>query len=314
MDHTAKIYLAGHRGLVGSAILRRLRQAGFERIVTRSRDALDLRDQGAVRRFFESERPEYVFLAAAKVGGILANHNYPADFIYDNLMIEANVIHCAYRYGVRKLLFLGSSCIYPKNCPQPIREEYLLSGYLEPTNEAYAVAKIAGLKLCRSFNEQYGTRFICAMPSNLYGPGDNFHPQNSHVLPALLSRIHHAKITAAPTVTIWGTGTPLREFLYVDDLADACLFLMENEDAPDLINVGSGTEIPIAELAERIKSVTGYRGRFEFDASKPDGTPRKILDSSGIQRLGWKPRTVLETGLRQTYRWYLENSAGLRGQ
>jgi GDP-L-fucose synthase len=314
MDQTTKIYLAGHRGLVGAALLRRLRQAGFERIVTRSRPALDLRDQGAVRRFFEAERPEYVFLAAAKVGGILANHTYPADFIYDNLMIETNVLHCAYRYGVKKLLFLGSSCIYPKNCPQPIREEYLLSGYLEPTNEAYAVAKIAGVKLCQFFNQQYGARFICAMPCNLYGPGDNFHPQNSHVLPALLSRIHQAKLAAAPTVTIWGTGTPLREFLYVDDLADACLLLMEQEDAPDLINVGSGTEIAIAELAERIKSVTGYRGRLEFDAAKPDGTPRKILDSSRIQRLGWTPQTDLETGLRRTYRWYLENSADLRGQ
>lgn len=308
-----KIYIAGHRGLVGSAIARRLALAGQMRIITRSSAELDLRDQAAVRAFFAAERPDYVYLAAARVGGIHANATYPAQFIYDNLMMECNIIDAAYRSGVKKLLFLGSSCIYPKFAPQPMREEHLLTGSLEPTNEPYAVAKIAGIKLCQSYRREYGFNAISAMPTNLYGPHDNFHPENSHVIPALLRRFHEAKAAGSPEVVIWGTGTPRREFLYVDDLADALLFLMEQYDGDEHVNVGTGTDVTIAELAELLARVTGYRGRIVFDADKPDGTPRKLLDVSRLHDLGWQARTSLEKGLAETYDWYaasLEGDAG----
>ncbi|HWV55862.1 MAG TPA: GDP-L-fucose synthase [Longimicrobiales bacterium] len=304
-----RVYVAGHRGLVGSAIVRRLRAEGFEDLVLRTRDELDLRDPGAVRAFFEAERPDYVIVAAAKVGGILANSRYPVEFLRDNLAIELNVIDAAYAAGVRKLLFLGSSCIYPKFAPQPIREEYLLTGALEPTNEPYAIAKIAGIKLCEAYRRQYGADFISAMPTNLYGPGDNFDLETSHVLPALIRKFHEARLTGAPSVTLWGTGTPRREFLHVDDLADACLHLMRHYSGEGTINVGTGEDVTIRELAEVVREVVGYEGDIEFDTSMPDGTPRKLLDVSKLAGLGWRARIPLRDGIEQTYQWYLANHA-----
>lgn len=301
-----KVYVAGHRGLVGSALMRRLEREGFARVVTRTRQELDLTDRQAVVRFFEEERPEYVFLAAARVGGIWANATRPAEFIAENLAIGLNVIDAAYRSGVKKLLYLGSSCIYPKFAPQPIREEFLLTGKLEPTNEAYAVAKIAGIELCRAYNRQYGTRFISVMPTNLYGPGDNFDLETSHVLPALIRKFHEAKEAGAPEVVVWGTGSPRREFLHVDDLADACMFLMRRYEGSEILNIGWGVDISIAELAELVREVVGYRGRIRFDPSKPDGTPRKLLDVSRLEALGWRPRIGLREGIEQTYAWYLK--------
>lgn len=306
MDKRAKIFVAGHRGLVGSAIVRALEAGGWTNLVLRGREDLDLTDQAAVAAFFETERPEFVFLAAAKVGGIVANDRYPADFIYDNLMIEANVIHHAYRCGVQKLLFLGSTCIYPKLAPQPIREEYLLTGSLEPTNEAYAIAKIAGISLCRSYNRQYGTRFIAAMPTNLYGPYDNFDLETSHVLPALLRKFHEATVAGQATVTIWGTGTPLREFIHVDDVAAACLFLMAHHEGDEIVNIGSGVEISIRELALLIAREVGFAGEIVFDTAKPDGTPRKLADVSRLHGMGWRHRIELAEGIRATYQWYLQ--------
>ena len=304
MEQDAKIYVAGHRGLVGSAILRRLKQAGFTNLLYRSLWQLDLRDQGAVARFFSREQPQYVFLAAARVGGIRANSTFPAQFIYDNLLIEANIIHQAHRHGVQKLLFLGSSCIYPKFAPQPMKEEYLLDGKLEPTNAPYAVAKIAGITMCQAYNREYGACFISAMPTNLYGPGDNFDLLDSHVIPALMRRFHLARGRGASEVVVWGTGAPRREFLHVDDLADACLFLMEHYQESDIINVGVGWDLSIRELAELIAAVTGFKGRISFDTTKPDGTPRKLLDVSRLTTLGWQARIHLEEGLRGTYRWF----------
>ncbi len=305
-----KVYIAGHRGLVGSALTRRLTREGFKNLILRTRQELDLADQRAVDAFFRKERPDYVFLAAARVGGILANHTRPAEFIMENLAIAVNVIGAAHRSEVKKLLFLGSSCIYPRHCPQPIKEDYLLTGSLEPTNEPYAVAKIAGIHLCQAYNRQYGTRYICAMPANLYGPGDNFDLETSHVLPALIRRFHEAKTAGAAAVTVWGTGTPRREFLHVDDLADACLFLMREYDDPAIINVGVGEDLSIRELAELVAEVVGYQGRLVFDPSKPDGTPRKLLDVSRLSRLGWRASIPLREGIEQTYRWYLANFAG----
>ena len=308
ISREARIYVAGHRGLVGSAIVRRLKSAGFPNLILRTSQELDLRDQARVKEFFEREKPEYVFLAAARVGGILANMTYPAHFIYDNLMIQSNVIHQAFKAEVKKLLFLGSSCIYPKFAPQPMKEEYLLTGPLEPTNEFYAIAKIAGIKMCQAYNRQYGTNFICATPTNLFGLNDNFDPDTSHVIPALIRKFHEAKVNGAKSVVVWGTGTPRREFLYVDDLADACLFLMENCDAQhaEIINVGTGEDITIKELAEMIKSIVDFNGEIIFDSSKPDGTPRKLLDISRIKKLGWSPKTSLEEGLRATYAYFLQ--------
>lgn len=301
--------VAGHRGLVGSAILRRLQLDGYEHLVTASRRELDLTDQKAVYEFFHQQRPDYVFLAAAKVGGILANSTFPADFIRDNVAIEWNVIDAAYRNGFKKLLFLGSSCIYPKFAEQPMREEYLLSGLLEPTNEPYAIAKIAGIKMCQAYNKQYGTNFISVMPTNLYGPGDNFDLHASHVLPALIRKFHEAKVRSEPTVVVWGTGTPRREFLHVDDLADACVFLMETYEGSEIVNIGVGEDLTIRELAEVIASVVGYRGEIIFDTSKPDGTPRKLLDVTKLNRLGWRARIPLREGIEQTYQWYLQHQA-----
>jgi GDP-L-fucose synthase len=306
MNTTDRIFVAGHRGLVGSAIIRRLAAGGFDRLLVRTRDELDLRRQDAVDRFFEQERPDYVFLAAAKVGGILANDTYPADFIRDNLLIQTNVIDAAYRAETRKLLLLGSSCIYPKHAPQPIREEHLLTGPLEPTNEAYAVAKIAGLEMIRAYRRQLGFRGISVMPTNLYGPNDNFDLESSHVLPALLRRFHEAKLARAPEVVIWGTGTPRREFLHVDDLADACVFLMDRYQGEDALNIGVGEDISIRELAELVQRVVGYGGQLRFDATKPDGTPRKLLDVTRLHDLGWRARTPLAQGVEQTYAWYVQ--------
>ncbi len=304
MKPDAKIFVAGHRGLVGGAILRRLKKAGFTNLLGRSFRQLDLRDQGAVARFFRRERPDYVFLAAARVGGIRANSTFPAQFIYDNLMIEGNLIHQAYLHGVKKLLFLGSSCIYPKFAPQPMKEEYLLDGKLEPTNEPYAVAKIAGIKMCQAYNRQYGTCFISVMPTNLYGPGDNFDLLDSHVIPALMRRFHLARMTGAQEVAVWGSGSPRREFLYVDDLAEACLFLMEHYQESDIINVGVGRDLSIRELAAMMARVTGFKGRLSFDLSQPDGTPRKLLDVRRLTALGWQAKVSLEEGLRRTYQWF----------
>lgn len=301
MDKKSRIYVAGHRGMVGSALLRKLQKEGFENIITRTSSELDLTRQYDVEKFFEENRPDYVFLAAAKVGGILANNTYRADFIYKNLMIEANVIHASYLYGVKKLLFLGSSCIYPKMAPQPMKEEYLLTGPLEYTNEPYAIAKITGIKLCENYRKQYGCNFISVMPTNLYGPNDNYDLQNSHVLPALLRKFHTAKIKGLPYVEIWGTGTPKREFLHVDDLADACLFLMEKYDGDLWLNVGTGKDISIKDLALMIKEIVGYEGELKFDTTKPDGTPRKLLDVSRIHALGWKHKIELDTGIRMVY-------------
>jgi GDP-L-fucose synthase len=305
MNPDSRIFVAGHRGLAGSAICRRLQDEGYRQLILRTRSELDLRDQAAVGRFFVEEKPEYVFLAAAKVGGILANATYPADFLRDNLQIQTHVIDAAWRNGARKLLFLGSSCIYPKFAPQPIREEYLLTGELEPTNEAYAVAKIAGIKMAQAYRRQYGFNAISLMPTNLYGPGDNFDLQNSHVLPALLRKFHEAASNSQREVTIWGSGAPRREFLHVDDLADAAVFLMKNYDSEEIVNVGTGCDLTIRELAEMVRRITDYRGSVVFDSSKPDGTPRKLLDVSRLRSLGWQPRIPLEQGIRDTYSWYV---------
>ncbi len=300
MEKYSKIYIAGHGGMVGSGIERKLRKEEYNNIVTRTSSELDLRNQQAVNDFFEKEKPEYVVLAAAKVGGIHANNTFRAEFIYDNLMIEANIIHAAYLYKITKLLFLGSSCIYPRMAPQPLREDYLLSGYLETTNQPYAIAKIAGIELCDSYRAQYGCNFISAMPTNLYGTNDNYHPENSHVLPALIRKIVLAKKNNEPTVTIWGTGTPRREFLLVDDLADACYFLLQNYNEPGIVNIGSASDISIKELAELIITEVGYKGQLLFDTTKPDGTPRKLMDTSKINSLGWKPSVELKDGIRKT--------------
>src|SRR5665213_3064608 len=307
MQKQSKIYVAGHRGLVGSAVVRKLQKDGFTNLLLRTSAEVDLRDQVAVKAFFEKEKPEYVFLAAAKVGGINANNIYPAEFLYDNLCIQNNVIHQSYKSGVEKLLFLGSSCIYPKNAPQPIKEDYLLSGKLEPTNDAYAIAKIAGIKMCQSYDKQYGCNFISAMPTNLYGPGDNYDLKNSHVLPALLSKFHTATVNNESTVTIWGTGKPRREFLHADDLADACYFLMENYNEPEIINIGVGKDISIGEMASMIKNITGYRGEMIFDTSMPDGTFQKLLDVSKLHDLGWQAKIGFEEGVKRTYQEQFED-------
>ena len=316
------IFVAGHRGMVGSAIVRRLRELGHERVLTADRQALDLLDQAAVRQFFAEHRIDQVYLAAAKVGGIHVNHTYPDEFIHDNLLIQTNVIHAAHMSGVDRLLFLGSSCIYPKLAEQPMREDALLTGVLEPTNEPYAIAKIAGIKMCESYNRQYGRRYRSVMPTNLYGPNDNFHPENAHVLPALMRRLHEAKAEGRATVTVWGTGRAMREFLHVDDMARASVFVMEMDDAlyaantrPDLshVNVGTGEDCTIRQLAEALARVIGYEGDLAFDATKPDGTPRKLMDVSRLTAMGWRPQIGLEDGLRQTYGWFLENHASLRG-
>lgn len=308
MEKDSRIYIAGHRGMVGSAITRRLFEDGFSNIITRTSAELDLRNQEAVNEFFASEKPEYVFLAAAKVGGIMANNTYRADFLYENLMIESNIIHAAYINKVKKLLFLGSSCIYPKLAPQPLKEEYLLSGFLESTNEPYAVAKIAGIKLCEAYRDQYGCNFISAMPTNLYGPGDNYHLQNSHVLPALIRKFHEGSENKSSYVEIWGSGSPLREFMYADDVADACFFLMQQYNEKLFVNVGTGEEVSIKELALLIKEVVGFEGEIKFDTSKPDGTPRKLMDSSRLHGLGWKHSTSLKEGLKKTYQLFLKEA------
>ncbi|AWI06389.1 GDP-L-fucose synthase family protein [Clostridium drakei] len=307
MKNDSKIYVAGHRGLVGSAIVRKLKEKNYTNIIGKTHSELDLTNLLEVEEFFKKEKPEYVFLAAAKVGGILANSTYPADFIYKNLQIQNNVIGMAYKYEVKKLMFLGSSCIYPKMCPQPIKEEYLLSGYLEETNEAYALAKISGLKMCQFFNKQYGTKYISVMPTNLYGPYDNFHPENSHVMPALIRRFHEAKDSNVPEVVVWGSGTPLREFLYSEDMADACIYLMETYKENEFFNIGTGKEISIRGLAELIKKIIGYEGRLVFDFSKPDGTPRKLLDVSRLEAAGWTYKIELKEGIKKTYKWFVEN-------
>lgn len=307
MEKNSKIYIAGHKGLVGSAILRKLENQSYTNLVFKTREELNLLDVSKVADFFKEEKPEYVFDAAAKVGGILANNTFSADFIYENLTIQDNIIHNSYLSGVKKLLFLGSACVYPKNCPQPIKEEYLLSGYLEPTNDAYAIAKIAGIKMCQSYNKQYGTNFISVMPTNLYGPNDNFDLNNSHVLPALIRKFYEAKINNLEKVVLWGTGAPRREFLYVDDLADACVFLMNNYNDSEIINIGIGTDISIKELAEMIKKIVGFEGYIEWDLSKPDGTPVRILDNSRLQSFGWKYKIELEDGLNKTYARFKDN-------
>ena len=307
MDKQSRIFIAGHGGLVGSALYRKLLSEGYEHIITRSHMHLDLERQKEVEAFFEAERPEYVFLAAAKVGGIHANSTYPANFIYENMAIESNVIHSAWKTGTKKLLFLGSSCIYPRNSPQPIKEEYLLWGPLEPSNEAYAVAKIAGITMCQAYNRQYGTNFISVMPTNLYGPHDNFDPNTSHVLPALIRKMHEAKTRHSLSVEIWGTGRPLREFLHVDDLANACLFLMENYSNSEIINIGVGEDLSIYQLARLIAEIVGFVGHITFDQTKLDGTPRKLLDVSKLYRLGWRPNIGLEEGIKETYNYFLQN-------
>jgi len=322
MDKHATIYIAGHRGLVGSALMRNLRDKGFTNILTRTHAELDLTSQAAVEDFFASERPDYVFLAAAKVGGIHANHEYPAEFIRDNLAIQTNVIHAAWKSQVKRLLFLGSSCIFPKLCPQPMKEEHLLTGPLEPTNRPYALAKIAGIEMCWSYNRQYGAQYLAVMPTNLYGTGDNYHPENSHVIPAMIRKFHEGKTNGSPTVTVWGSGTPRREFLYSEDMADACVFLMNLPDSryqtllgsdeartgefiPPLVNIGVGDDMTIRELAETVKAIVGYEGEIVFDATKPDGTPRKLLDVARLHGLGWRARTDLRTGLGRAYRDFL---------
>lgn len=322
MDQSASIYIAGHRGLVGSSLVRKLRGKGYINLLTRTHAELDLTDQAAVEAFFASEKPDYVFLAAARVGGIYANNEYPAEFIRDNLAIQANIIHAAWKNGVRRLLFLGSSCIYPKQCPQPMKEEYLLTGPLEPTNRPYALAKIAGIEMCWSYNRQYGTQYMAVMPTNLYGPGDNYHPENSHVIPALIRKFYEGKVNGSPTVTVWGTGTPKREFLYSEDMADACVYLISLPDdqfksllgsdetktgvyMPPLLNIGVGKDLTIKELAEAVKDVVGYEGRILFDPTKPDGTPRKLLDIGRLCAMGWYSRTSMLDGLANTYRDFL---------
>lgn len=307
MEKDAKIYVAGHLGLVGSAIVRNLQKEGFQNLILKNREELDLLNQREVEQFFGNEKPEYVFLAAAKVGGILANKTKKADFIYENIQIQNNIIHSAWKYGVKKLLFLGSSCIYPKLCPQPIKEEYFMTGPLEETNDAYAVAKIAGIKMCQSFNEQYKTKFISVMPTNLYGPGDNFDSETSHVLPAMIRKFHEAKINNALEVTLWGTGLPKREFLYVDDLADALVFLMNKYDESEIINIGTGEDLSIKELSETIKTIVGFKGEIVWDTKKPDGTPRKWLDVNKIHNLGWHHKISLDDGIEETYKWFMNN-------
>jgi len=308
MKFDSKIYVAGHRGLVGSALVRRLSELSYNNLVVLTHAELDLTRQRDVEDFFDKERPEYVFLAAAKVGGILANNTYPAEFIYSNIVIQSNVIHSSYLFGVKKLLFLGSSCIYPRDCPQPMKEDYLLSGYLEPTNEPYAIAKIAGIKMCQAYNRQYGANFISVMPTNLYGPNDNFDIQSAHVLPALIRKFHEAKVAGQKDVVVWGTGYPRREFLYVDDLADACIFLMNNYNSSEIINIGIGKDISVKELALMIKEIVDFDGEIVFDTSKPDGTPRKLLDISRLSLLGWQAKTSLKEGIKRTYEWYLQNA------
>ena len=327
MDLDAKIYVAGHRGLVGSAIVRNLRAKGYENLLTRTHAELDLTNQAAVDTFFAAEKPDYVFLAAARVGGIHANNAYPAEFIRDNLAIQTNVIHAAYQNGVKRLLFLGSSCIYPKLAPQPMQEAHLLTGPLEPTNRPYALAKIAGIEMCWSYNRQYGTRYLAVMPTNLYGPGDNYHPENSHVIPALIRKFHEGKLANSPTVTVWGTGTPKREFLYSEDMADACVFLINLPDEqygtlmgsdeaatghfmPPLVNIGVGKDLTIGELAEAVKHAVGYQGRIVFDISKPDGTPRKLLDVTRLNSMGWAAKTAMDEGLAWAYADFLERYRG----
>jgi len=304
MQKNSKIYVAGHRGLVGSAIVRELEAQGYTNIIKKTRAELDLMDQKATEDFFKNEKPEYVFCAAAKVGGIWANKTQKADFIYQNLEVQNNLIHSAYKSGVKKLLFLGSSCIYPRNCPQPIKEEYLLTGPLEETNNAYAIAKIAGIIMCQSYNQQYGTNFISVMPTNLYGINDNFDLESAHVLPSLLRKFHEAKIENKPSVEVWGTGSAMREFLYVDDLASAVIFLMNNYDGSEIVNIGTGEDCTIKELAEMIKEVVGYQGEIYWNTEKPDGTPRKLLDVSRLTKLGWRYKTDFKTGLKKTYEWY----------
>lgn len=305
MQQDAKIYIAGHRGMVGSAVVRALQNKGFNNIITRTSSELDLRDQTAVAKFFETEKPQFVVDAAAKVGGIHANNTYRADFLYDNLTIQNNIIHSAWKYKTEKLLFLGSSCIYPKLAPQPLKEDYLLSGLLEPTNEPYAIAKIAGIKMCEAYRDQYGCNFISAMPTNLYGINDNYHPENSHVLPAMIRRFHEAKLNGLQTVQIWGDGSPLREFLYADDLADALVYLLLNYNDKQFVNVGSGEEITIKDLALLVKKVIGFEGELTFDTSKPNGTPRKLMDSGRLFATGWKPQTSLEEGIKKAYQDFL---------
>lgn len=307
MEKNAKIYIAGHRGMVGSAIHRKLEEEGFTNVITRSSKELDLRNQQAVTDFFSIEKPDYVFLAAAKVGGIVANNTYRADFLYENLMIQNNVIHNSYLNGVKKLMFLGSSCIYPKFAPQPLKEEYLLTGLLEETNEPYAIAKIAGIKMCDAYRTQYGCNFISVMPTNLYGYNDNYHPQNSHVLPALIRKFHEAKLEGKNKVVIWGTGSPFREFLFADDLADACFYLMETYNEPNLVNIGTGEDISIKDLALLIKRIIGFEGELEFDSSKPDGTPRKLMDVSKLHAAGWRHKVQLEEGIRLAYEDFLSH-------
>lgn len=308
VEKTSKIFVAGHRGLVGSAIVRGLEATGHTNIITKTRDELDLLDQKAVADFFDAEKPEYVFDAAAKVGGIMANKDHPAEFVYQNLVIQNNIIHNAYQSGVKKLVFLGSSCIYPKLASQPIKEEYLLTGPLEPSNDAYAIAKIAGIMMCQSYNKQYGTNFISLMPTNLYGPNDNFDLISSHVLPAMIRKFHDAKVNNSLAVPLWGTGSPMREFLHVDDLADAAIYLMNNYDGSDIVNVGTGEDVTIKELAELIRDTVGYKGELDWDTSKPDGTPRKLLDVSRLHGLGWKHQISLPEGVKDTYNWYLAHT------
>lgn len=305
MEKNSRIYVAGHTGMVGSAIVRCLQQNGYENIIRRTHKELDLTNQAECEKFFEEEKPEYVFLAAAKVGGIHANDTYPADFIMENMLIECNVIRSAFKNKVKKLMFLGSACIYPKLCPQPIKEEYLLTGLLEPTNEAYALAKISGIKMCQSYNKQYGTRYISVMPANLYGINDRFDEYNSHVIPSMMIKFHKAKLENRPFVELWGTGKPLREFLYVDDMAEACLYLMQNYESSELINIGSGREISIRELAEIIRDVVGFQGEIVFDTTKPDGTPRRVLDNSKISATGWKPKMDIREGIKREYEYYV---------
>ncbi|MBV2091549.1 MAG: GDP-L-fucose synthase [Candidatus Thiodiazotropha sp. (ex Ctena orbiculata)] len=312
MEKDEKIYVAGHRGLVGSAIVQSLKREGWSNLLMRTHSELDLTDQNQVNDFFSQEKPDYVFLAAAKVGGIHANDIYPVDFIVDNLTIELNVISAAYASGAKRLMFLGSSCIYPKHCSQPMKEEYLLTGSLEPTNEPYAIAKIAGIKMCEAYNRQYGTDYVSVMPTNLYGPNDNFDLENSHVLPALIRKFHEAAIQGKEKVVVWGTGNPRREFLYVEDMADACIFVMNKNNITDILNIGVGEDISISNLAKLVAEVVGFEGRIEFNSSMPDGTPQKLLDVSRLSALGWKAQTTLKDGIQQTYKWYLDNQTTFR--